>query len=60
MRRFVKVPLPPLSPRKNQVFINQFLYAVLREEKCAAAGVEIDNFDPRTFQLLDLVGYHSS
>ena len=26
---------------QNQVFINQFLYAILAEEKCAAAGVQI-------------------
>lgn len=25
----------------NQVFVNQFLYAILAEEKCAGAGVEI-------------------
>jgi hypothetical protein len=34
---------------QNQVFTNQFLYAILCEEKCAAAGVEIAYYEfPRT------------
>lgn len=35
---FAKVPQ---RHWQNQVFTNQFLYAILCEEKCAAAGVEI-------------------
>lgn len=36
------------SPRdhsKNQVFINQFLYAILAEEQCGKAGVEIAYYE---------------
>ncbi|MDX1565827.1 MAG: FAD-dependent oxidoreductase, partial [Phycisphaeraceae bacterium] len=41
-----KGPLPDFSkvPKRhwqNQVYVNQFLYAILAEEKCAKAGVEI-------------------
>jgi len=35
---FAKVPA---RHSHNQVFVNQFLYAILAEEKCAAAGVAI-------------------
>lgn len=30
---------------KNQVFVNQFVYAILAEEKCAKAGVEIAYYE---------------
>ncbi|MDG2125961.1 MAG: FAD-dependent oxidoreductase, partial [Verrucomicrobiales bacterium] len=39
---FAKVPQ---SHWQNQVYTNQFLYAILAEEKCAAAGVEIAYYE---------------
>jgi len=43
---FAKVPQ---RHWQNQVFINQFLYAILCEEKCAAAAVEIAYYEfPQT------------
>jgi hypothetical protein len=39
---FAKVPQ---RHYQNQVFTNQFLYAILAEEKCAAAGVEIAYYE---------------
>ena len=39
---FAKVPQ---SHWHNQVYINQFLYAILAEEKCAEAGVEIAYYE---------------
>lgn len=43
-------PLPDFSkvpPRhwQNQVFVNQFLYAILAEEKCEKAGVQIAYYE---------------
>ena len=35
----------PQAHWKNQVFINQFLYAILAEEKCANAGVNIAYYE---------------
>jgi len=38
----------------NQVYINQFLYALLAEEKCAEAGVEIAYYEfPRVIEKTD-------
>lgn len=38
----------------NQVFINQFLYAILAEEKCEAAGVQIAYYEfPQTVTRTD-------
>jgi hypothetical protein len=39
---FTKVPQ---HHWQNQVYINQFLYAILAEEKCAEAGVEIAYYE---------------
>ncbi len=39
---FAKVPQ---RHWQNQVYINQFLYAILAEEKCTAAGVEIAYYE---------------
>lgn len=39
---FAKVPQ---RHWQNQVYINQFLYAILAEEKCAEAGVEIAYYE---------------
>ena len=39
---FAKVPQ---RHWQNQVYTNQFLYAILAEEKCAAAGVEIAYYE---------------
>lgn len=39
---FAKVPQ---RHWQNQVYTNQFLYAILAEEKCAEAGVEIANYE---------------
>lgn len=39
---FAKVPQ---RHYQNQVFINQFLYAILAEEKCAKAGVQIAYYE---------------
>lgn len=39
---FAKVPR---SHWQNQVFANQFLYAILAEEKCAQAGVQIAYYE---------------
>jgi hypothetical protein len=39
---FAKVPQ---HHWQNQVYTNQFLYAILAEEKCAAAGVEIAYYE---------------
>ena len=39
---FAKVPR---SHWQNQVFTNQFLYAILAEEKCAQAGVQIAYYE---------------
>jgi hypothetical protein len=48
---FAKVPQ---RHWENQVFTNQFLYALLCEEKCAAAGVEIAYYEfPQTVTRVD-------
>ena len=51
----------------NQVFTNQFIYALLAEEKCAEAGVEIAFYEfPRTAEpteggwLVECVGFGTS
>jgi hypothetical protein len=52
-------PLPnfakvPQRHWENQVYINQFLYALLAEEKCAAAGVRIAYYEfPQTVTAVD-------
>jgi hypothetical protein len=52
-------PLPdfakvPLRHYQNQVFINQFLYAILAEEKCGKAGVQIAYYEfPQTVEKTD-------
>lgn len=52
-------PLPDFSkvPQRhyqNQVFINQFLYAILAEEKCEKAGVKIAYYEfPQTVRKTD-------
>ncbi len=58
---FAKVPQ---RHWQNQVYTNQFLYAVLAEEKCAQAGVEIAYYEfPETVTktdkgwLVDCVGF---
>lgn len=48
---FAKVPQ---RHWQNQVFTNQFLYAILAEEKCAEAGVEIAYYEfPRSARKTD-------
>ena len=54
-------PMPDFSkvPKRhwqNQVYVNQFLYAILAEEKCAKAGVEIAYHD-RAWLLRFLLGH---
>jgi hypothetical protein len=39
---FAKVPQ---RHWENQVYTNQFLYAILAEEKCAAAGVQVAYYE---------------
>jgi hypothetical protein len=52
-------PLPdfakvPQRHYQNQVFINQFLYAILAEEKCGKAGVQIAYYEfPQTVEKTD-------
>ena len=54
----------PQRHYQNQVFINQFVYAVLAEEKCARAGVEIAYYEfpqrvdkTETGWIVDAVGF---